>query len=176
MLRKKVDNVQWLICRGTALLTGASLEREVGGMVSAKTLAAFGEVLQRLERSNLTNPGGLYNLACLCSTQSGQGPLVRTMPAPQAQREENVKGDRAMAALRRAVDAGWNDLKQTSRDLGIDPRAPVPTSSACSSTWHFRPSHSLIAFRWIRRYLPHKSSVLRSFDITQDLGGTEGPS
>jgi hypothetical protein len=34
MLRKKPDDVHRLICRGTALLTAASLERKVGGTVS----------------------------------------------------------------------------------------------------------------------------------------------
>jgi hypothetical protein len=126
MLRKKVDNVYRLICRGTALLTAASLERKVGGTVSAETRAAPGEVFQRWERSNLTDPGGLYNLTCLYSILSGLGPLDKTMPAPQAQREQNAAGDRAMAALRRAVDAGWNDVKQMSRDLDIDPLRARP--------------------------------------------------
>src|SRR5262249_21207037 len=61
MLREKPEDPHRLIARATALLAAASHERGVGGAVSPETRAALGEVFQRLERSTITDPGGLYN-------------------------------------------------------------------------------------------------------------------
>jgi tetratricopeptide (TPR) repeat protein len=121
MLRKKPDDVNRLICRGTALLTTAGLERELGGTVSARTRAALGEVFQRLERSSLTDPSGLYNLACLYSVLSGLSPLDKTLPAERTQREQTEAADRAMAALRRAVAAGWVNAEHLKHDPDLNP-------------------------------------------------------
>jgi hypothetical protein len=121
MLRKKPDDVNRLICRGTALLTTAGLERDLGGTVSARTRAALGEVFQRLERSSLTDPGGLCNLACLYSARSAVGPLDKALPADQTQRDQTEAADRAIAALHRAVTAGWNDVARMEHDPDFDP-------------------------------------------------------
>jgi tetratricopeptide (TPR) repeat protein len=120
-LRPKADDVHRLVARGTALLTVASLECKGKGTVSAKTRAALAEVFQRLERSTRTNPGGLYNLACLYSVLSGLGPLDKALPADQAQREQTEAADRAMAALRRAVNAGSDNLEHMKHDADLDP-------------------------------------------------------
>jgi hypothetical protein len=121
MLREKPVDANRLICRGTALLAAAGLEREVGGTVSTRTRTALSEVFQRLERSPLTDPGGLYNLACLYSALSRLGPLDKTLPPDQVQRQQTAAADRAMAVLRRAVDAGWNNVGHMERDTDLDP-------------------------------------------------------
>jgi hypothetical protein len=126
MLREKPEDPHRLICRATALLNAASHEREVSGTVSAKTRAALGDVFQRLERSTLTAPGGLYNLACLYSVLGDLGPLDKTLPAYQTQREQAAGADRAMAALHRAVDAGWTDVAHMKHDTDLDPLRSRP--------------------------------------------------
>jgi tetratricopeptide (TPR) repeat protein len=126
MLREKPVDVNWLICRGTALLAAAGHEREVGGTMSALTRAALGEVFQRLERSPPTDPGGLYNLAGLYSDLSRLGPLDKTLPVDQAPREQAEAAARAMAALRRAVDAGWDNMERMKQDPDLDPLRARP--------------------------------------------------
>jgi tetratricopeptide (TPR) repeat protein len=119
MLREKPEDSHRLIARATALLAAARHEREVDGTVSAKTRAALGEVFQRLERSTITDPGGLYNLACLYSALSGLRPLGKALPADRTQREQTEAADRAMTALRRAVAAGWKNAAHMRHDSDL---------------------------------------------------------
>ena len=109
--RERRDDLAPLISWGHTLVMLARLEREVGGAVSAETRAALGEVGQQLERfPDPRDAGALYNLACLYSVLSGLGPPEEVRPADPARGEQNDAADRAMAALHRAVAAGWNDL------------------------------------------------------------------
>jgi hypothetical protein len=63
----------------------------------------------------------LYNLACLYSVLGGLGPLDKTVPADQVQRQQTVAADRAMAVLRRAVAAGWKNAAHMRHDSDLDP-------------------------------------------------------
>jgi tetratricopeptide (TPR) repeat protein len=121
MLREKRDQVKRLIFRSTALLTTASLEREFGGMMTDQTRAALGMVCQRLERSTLTDSDELYTLARMYAVLSGLDALDKTLPADQARREQTGAAGRAIAALRRAVAAGWNNVEHMKRETNLDP-------------------------------------------------------
>jgi hypothetical protein len=130
LVRNKPDEVKRLVSWGIALATLAGLEREVNGTVSPETRAALDEVGQRLDRPTLTDAGELYNLACLYSVLSGLGPLDKTLPADQARQRQAAAADRAMAALRRAVAAGWNDVEQMKHDPNLDPLRARPDFQA----------------------------------------------
>jgi hypothetical protein len=123
LLHENPADVNRLISWGTALVTEASLEREVGRTVSAATRAALGEVGQRLEErsADLTDATALYNLARWDSVLSGLGPLAEGLPADQGHGEQRARADRAMAALHRAVAAGWKDVVPLKLDPDFDP-------------------------------------------------------
>jgi eukaryotic-like serine/threonine-protein kinase len=126
LLRENPEDVNRLISCGAAVVAMASLEREVGGKVSPEARASLDEVSQRLERSTLTDPAGLCNLACVYSFLSGLEPLDKILPADQAQQEQAAAAERAMAALRRAFDAGWNDMAHMNHDPDLDPLRARP--------------------------------------------------
>jgi tetratricopeptide (TPR) repeat protein len=72
----------------------------------ARSLAEAGE----LRKLDVWTAAELYDLACVYSLASAKIP---------EQKQEH--GDRAMELLRRAVSAGWNDVKLTRQDADLDP-------------------------------------------------------
>jgi hypothetical protein len=79
---------------------------------------------QIVGRSPYVNPITFYNLACAyarCSARArrGEGDLT---PTERAASEDCA--DRAMAALRRAVAAGYGNVPLIHRDVDLDPLRP----------------------------------------------------
>ena len=117
------DRRQSAVPLGMALASLAGLEhREVGGAVSPESHRARRPEPATGAVSRPRMPFDLYELACLYSVLSGVGPLDKALPADQVQRIQTAAADRAMAVLRRAIAAGFNNVAHMNAD---------PTSTPC---------------------------------------------
>ena len=101
--------------------TMAALERDAG-QLPADTLAALRRMCERLERRPDLDSADFYSLACYHalryrlakSRREGSAGVDTQEPPPTAL-------DRAVVALRRAIDSGWTDADWTERDPDLVP-------------------------------------------------------
>jgi tetratricopeptide (TPR) repeat protein/tRNA A-37 threonylcarbamoyl transferase component Bud32 len=103
-----------------ARLSLASLRARTGQPEEA--LAGIDRIEELLDRFAAVRPGTLYDLACAYSLWSAAG---RGGVGPTTA-EREARAVRAVAALRRAVTAGYIDLDHMSRDADLDPLRSRP--------------------------------------------------
>jgi eukaryotic-like serine/threonine-protein kinase len=81
-----------------------------------EALASIRRAEDLLDQSPTVPAGTLYELACSYSLWSASG-----TPGSPTTTEQEARGDQAMAALRRAVAAGFDDLGQIQHDPTLSP-------------------------------------------------------
>src|SRR5262249_47400194 len=90
---------------------------------TAEAVADYRQSINLLEGLAKPEPGELYNLACSQSLLSGAAGLPGSGLTAADAESEAVK---ALATLRRAIAAGWNDAAQLRIDTDLAPIRPRP--------------------------------------------------
>jgi hypothetical protein len=93
---------------------------------SNEALANIRKAEELLEHSSPLSPWIFYNLACAYSRWSA----VSSSGASPAPAERDASAARAMAALRRAVAAGFDNVGHMGRDPDLDPLRSRPDFQA----------------------------------------------
>jgi tetratricopeptide (TPR) repeat protein len=95
------------------LLARLATVRETKDPQSCRTTA------EMWERLNRKDAGSLYNAACMRAVTAAA--LRATDKSPDGARQADAEADRAMAWLRQAVAAGFNNAAHMAKDTDLDP-------------------------------------------------------
>jgi serine/threonine-protein kinase len=119
LVRDYPDVVEYRGPLATSLAAIGSFQRQAGQAEEA--LRSLRRALELWEPLRLVQPGDFYNIACahaLCMALIGGG---RAALSPEERADRESHGERAMAALRRAVAAGAAAPAWLAQDHDLDP-------------------------------------------------------
>ena len=118
--------------------------------------------MEILDNLRFQNSDDFYNLACFYSLLSGSPPQPLTEAVAAQARAD---ADRAVAALRQAVAAGFADRSNAGKDTDLPRSGHAPSSRAYSWTWR-SPS---------TRSLPHRIDAVSGFFVQERIDGMGPP-